>query len=159
MSGNETGYRAQLLQGLVRVTVPLYRRLTRSHTAPWDLTREALAARTPGTLGHALGAFLVRYDLQLMPALESHDVFHVLLGYQQTVLDEARMQCCLVGSGRRSLYSLGTVLLAVATHPGHTLDFAGHVRRGWRLANFSRWDFHSLLEVEVDVLRERIGCR
>lgn len=157
MSSSETGTRAKALQALVRFTVPVYRALTRRPSEAWTVDRATLLAGAEGTLGRALGEFLTRYDLELMPALESHDVFHVLLGYQQTVLDEARMQCCLVGSGRRSLYSLGTVLLAIASYPTHTVDLVRHVLRGRSLANFSRWDFEVLLGAEVEELRARIG--
>ncbi len=91
-----------------------------------------------------------------MAQFESHDVFHVLLAYQPTVLDEARMQYCLAGSGRRSLYSIGTCILAVLVYPEYWKDFKSHFVRGTTLKHFSYWNFETMLTIDIQRLRREI---
>jgi len=147
--GERIGWRALLMQGLVTYSQPLYQRWFRKQQVPWNISTKQLLNYPMHSLGRELGEFLKKYNFSLMAQFESHDVFHVLLGYKPAVLDEARMQYCLLGSGRRSLYTLGTCLIASLIYPDFLLDFKHHYQRGCGLENFSYWDFEAMLSMDI----------
>ena len=152
----DEGWRAALMRKLVVITQPIYRNFSRGNIEKWGMTKAELETYPANSLARRLADFLNHYQFQLMAQLESHDVFHVLLGYSPSVLDEARMQYCLVGSGRYSAYSLGTCLMAVCVYPEHFMDFYENFRRGKKLENFSYWDFKQLLPVDINALKQSI---
>ena len=145
--GARIGWRAMLMHKLVKYSQPLYRRWSRRQQIPWNISNQQLLYYPINSLGHALGQFLQSHNFTLMAQFESHDVFHVLLGYKPTVLDEARMQYCLLGSGRRSLYTIGTCVLSGLVYPDYVMNFRKHYQRGCCLENFSYWDFEAMLGV------------
>jgi ubiquinone biosynthesis protein Coq4 len=151
------GWRASGMRWLVHWTQPLYRYLSRQNTPAWYLTTADLAHYPENSLGKTLANFLQTHNFTLMPLLENHDVFHVLLGYSATVLDEARMQYCLVGSGRYSPYALGTCAIAAICYPERLRDFLCHYRRGKTLCKFSYWNFRCLLAEDIADLRQAIA--
>lgn len=151
------GWRANAMRWLVHYTQPLYRHLSRRKTSAWHLSTADLAHYPENSLGKELAEFLQKHNFTLMTQLESHDVFHVLLVYSARVLDEARMQYCLVGSGRRSLYALGTCAIAAICYPEYLRDFLQHYRRGKTLCNFSYWNFKRLLAEDISDLRQSIA--
>lgn len=151
------GWRAIAMRWLVHYTQPFYRQLSRRKTPVWHLSTDDLTRYPEHSLGKALARFMQKHNFTLMPQLESHDVFHVLLGYSASVLDEARMQYCLVGSGRRSLYALGTCLIAAIVYPEHLRNFLQHYQRGKTLCNFSYWNFKRLLAEDINDLRQSIA--
>lgn len=150
------GWRAKAMHGLVTFAQPLYRRLSRRSQAPWNITKSELLNFPVYSLGRELGVFLDKNDYTLMAQFETHDVFHVLLEYEPTVLDEARMQYCLVGSGKKSLFALGTCFIAIVFYPEYAMDFKRHYQCGKSLENFSYWDFEALLDVDIIELRESL---
>jgi hypothetical protein len=151
------GWRAAGMRWLVSYTQPLYRYLSRRKAPAWELSISDLSAYPENSLGNALAQFLQTHHFTLMAQLESHDVFHVLLGYSASVLDEARMQFCLVGSGRRSLYALGTCAIASFFFPEYLRDFSLHYQRGKAMRHFSYWDFKALLAEDIVCLRKQIA--
>ncbi|MEE9302428.1 MAG: hypothetical protein V3U84_01455 [Thiotrichaceae bacterium] len=144
------------MQKLVSFTQPIYRNLSRKNKTKWQMTTPQLSTFPINSLGWELDCFLKEYNYTLMAQFESHDVFHVLLQYQPTVLDEARMQYCLAGSGRRSLYALGTCILAALIYPEYWKDFKSHFVRGTTLKHFSYWSFEIMLSIDIQKLRREI---
>lgn len=150
------GWRAAIMRQFVVVTQPIYRKLSRRKNSKWQVSKNQLESYPKNSLARRLADFLNHHKFQLMAQLESHDVFHVLLNYNPTVLDEARMQYCLVGSGRYSAYSLGTCLMAICVYPEYFFDFRKHFKRGRLLEHFSYWKFETLLHVDIDELKQSI---
>jgi len=147
-------WRATAMHKLVSFAQPLYRRLSRRNQSAWEITNAQLLNFKANTLGRSLGGFLHTNQFTLMAQFESHDVFHVLLGYKPTVLDEARMQYCLIGSGRRSLYAVGTCVLSGLVYPDYLMDFRKHYQRGCGLEDFSYWDFEAMLGVDIGEIKK-----
>ena len=148
--------RAWLLKKLVNLTSPLYAKFTRASTQAWDYTPKELLKMPAGTLGRRLGAFLTMHSLSLIPKFEEHDVFHVLLAYETNVVDEIKMQCCLLGSRKRSLYVLGTVGLGLVLYPEYIKVFYKAYKRGRFLLPFWKWDFRYLLKENLTDLQALI---
>jgi ubiquinone biosynthesis protein Coq4 len=154
-SENE-GRRAILMRQFVAISQPFYRKFSRRKSTKWRVTMTQLSQYSPDSFGGVLYHFLHIHQFYLMTHFESHDVFHVLLGYTPSVLDEARMQYCLLGSGRYSLYVMMTCFAAVFVYPERCLDFLRHYQRGKTLQHFSYWDFEALLPVAMDCVQKRI---
>jgi len=121
---------------------------------PWGLTAAQLADFPPATLGHALGHHLLANGFELMPRLESHDVWHLLTGIGTDVVSEVALQFLLLGNGKRSLYLLGVVALGGLLFPEAWARFARACRRGQALRPFHRLPVHSLLTVPMARVRQ-----
>jgi len=129
---------------LVDTTQPIYRKWFRRYRPSWQQDIQGLMAYEKESLGYALGIFLKENQLALIPRFEDHDVFHVLLGYAPTVVEESKMQFCLLGSGKRSLYVLGTCAIAWLAFPEYWSGFKTAWRRGKQLRRFHHWYFEYL---------------
>lgn len=141
---------------LVGITYPVYVRLFRRHRPAWQQDQRSLRYYESGSLGRALGFFLAENDMELMPYLENHDVFHVLLNYDATVLAESEMQFCLLGNGKRSLFVLGTCAIAWLAFPEYWSAFRRAFRRGKQLRRFYHWYFEYLLNESLEDLKQFI---
>ena len=148
--------REKLMIQLVEWTKPVYGRFFQKSKIPWNLCKARLKKFPPKTLGKALGDFLEKENLDLMPKFESHDVYHVLLGYKTTVVDEARMQFFLMGNKKYSLYIIGTNIIALIFLPEHLKTFLNEFKRGRNAMAISKWKFQHLLYEPVEVLQKMI---
>ena len=88
-----------------------------------------------------------------MPFLETHDVYHVLLGYKPTIVDEARLYFWLLGNGKRSVEVFSTVLSGFVFLPDYWSDLMQHYRRGKACRNIAKWDFQFLMREDAEILR------
>ncbi len=149
-------YREQYLVQMVEWTKPYYTRWFKSNTEAWCHNRYSLKKFPPKTLGRALGDFLIKEDLELLPKLEDHDVLHVLFKYKTTVVDEARMQFFLLGNRKRSLYALCTAIISIIVVPEHIQDFIREFQVGRKCRSIAKWDFRYLLNEPIDSLRDLI---
>ena len=149
-------WRDHLLIELVEWTKPHYTYWFKKQPA-WQQNLESLKRFPKHSLGNDLACFLERKGLDLMPQLEEHDVMHILLNYDTTVKDEARMQFFLLGNGKRSLYTLATALVALFLVPEGIGAFWRAFRRGRRCRNISQWKFEYLLAEPTSTLRRLIN--
>lgn len=149
-------FRDRFLIGMVDWTKPFYARWFKRTQAAWQQSRSSLQQYPRHSLGYELSQFLDREDLELMPLLEDHDVLHVLLGYDTTVIDEARMQFFLLGNGKRSLYALLTALVALVLVPEGIRQYLEAYRHGRACRNISQWQFEYLLAEPTRLLRQLI---
>jgi len=95
--------RSQVLIALVEKTKYGYIYLTNKKRKHWLVNLAELKEYPENTLGKDLVNFLIQENFGLIPGLESHDVYHVLLGYSTEVEAEAAMQFFLLGNGKKIL--------------------------------------------------------
>jgi len=148
-------WRDQLLIELVERSKPIYAKLFKRHRPAWLQSRDSLLRFPADTLGHALGQFLQREGLDLLHQFESHDVFHVLLDYQTTVIDEVRMQFFLLGNGKRSIYALISAGIGWLGVPEARLLYRQAFQRGCSYCPIHRWKFEHLLNEPLTELRKQ----
>ena len=148
--------REKLLINLVEWTKPWYGRFFQKSKIPWKTNLEKLKKFPPKTLGGDLAHFLEKENLSLMPKFESHDVYHVLLKYKTTVVDEARMQFFLMGNRKYSLYIVGTNLIALIFYPEQIRSFISEFQKGRKAISIAKWNFEFLLNEPTKSLRKMI---
>lgn len=151
--------REKLLIQLVEWTKPIYGRVFQKSKIPWKVGLKKLKQFPPQTLGHDLAHFLEKEGLELMPKFESHDVYHVLLKYKTTVVDEARMQFFLMGNRKYSLYIIGTNIVAIFFLPEHIKAFFKEFKKGRTALPVAQWNFEYLLNEPTKSLRKLIFRR
>ena len=146
-------YREKLLLFLIEKVKPIYRQFLRKSRLPWTINITQLSKFPPKTLGKDLALFLEREKLQLMPFFENHDIMHVLLGYKNTVLEEARMQFFLLGNGKRTLFTIGTCCLSILLLPEFLKQFLKDYKKGRVALSLVKWDFRHLLHEPTALLQ------
>ena len=157
--GTTLTFREKLLINLVEWTKPWYGRFFQKSKMPWKTGLDKLKTFPPKTLGGDLAHFLEKEDLSLMPKFESHDVYHVLLKYKTTVVDEARMQFFLMGNRKYSLLIIGTNMIALIFYPEKIRSFIREFQKGRKAIPIAKWNFEFLLNEPTMSLRKMIFRR
>lgn len=121
---------------------------------PWQEDRDSLLAYPAGTLGHALGCFLTKNGFTMEAKLESHDVFHTIIGFDTKIEDELAMQYFLLGNGKRSLYMFMVLIPGSLLFPEHWLYFKKSHQNGKITPPFYHWDFYKLLNTPLQEIRQ-----
>lgn len=152
-------FRAWLLTSIVEGIKPIYAVLFQRKKMPWCITHEQLRRRAPGTLGRSLADFLDDHRFELLPLYESHDVYHILLGFQASVKDEAAMQCWLLGNRKYSPAVLVTVVASVCLLPEYSRYFYRAFRRGRVSYPIRHWQFEHLLHEPLELLQAVVERR
>ncbi|UZR94598.1 hypothetical protein [Chondrinema litorale] len=70
-----------------------------------------------GTLGREIAECLDKHNLRLVPGYESHDLKHVLLGFNMNPVDEIRLQAFMLGNGNVTLPSITIFLFGFVLLP------------------------------------------
>jgi ubiquinone biosynthesis protein Coq4 len=123
----------------------------------WKYTKEDMRQMPEGSLGRDLAYFLDKNKFDLLPHLEVHDVFHVFLGFEPTIVEESKMQFLLFGNGRRTTDVLGTVLSAMILLPDCWSELLHHYRMGKAYKKFIDWDYGNMLLVDTESFKKAIG--
>ena len=150
-------FRSRLFITLVEQTKYTYIQWTNKKRNSWAITMADLVTYPKGTLGKDLANFLIQEKFDLIAGLESHDVYHVLLEYGTAVEAEAEMQFFLLGNGKRSLYAIGTSLVAFLMMPDQWLAFWKAYDRGRHSTKVHLWNFQFLLKEETAQLHALIN--
>lgn len=148
--------REQLAIILVEWTKPLYVRLFKQRRKAWGQSIASLKRYPPASLGRALGSFLEQHNFKLLPKLEDHDVLHVLLQYQTTIVGEIRMQYFLLGNRKRSFYACFTALVGVLLVPEELKSYSQAFQKGRQCISISQWNFEHLLSEPLELLQQQI---
>jgi hypothetical protein len=116
----------------------------------------ALADYPEGSLGREIGDCLRRHGLHPLPFYESHDLKHVLLGYDMTPVDEIRLQAFMVGNGNHSLASLALFAIGAVLLPEEWPAFRRAFRRGKATVPISCWTVSTHGYCNADALRRTL---
>ncbi|MBR9921068.1 MAG: hypothetical protein GYB31_09530 [Bacteroidetes bacterium] len=149
-------FRGQLLFGVVEFVKPIYARLFQRSKRPWKTQLPQLRSFPTGSLGRELATFCDEHQFELLPLYESHDVYHLLLGYPPTVPGEGAMQYCLLGNGKKSTAVYITVLFSFLLLPEYIPQFIRAYKHGKAARSIGDWQFEHLLYEPVTELQELI---
>jgi hypothetical protein len=144
--------RERVLSNTVGFLNPIYKTIMPRNRA-WTLTKTDLRQFPTATLGKDLANFMDANNFDILPYLETHDIYHVLLGYQPTIVEEARLYFCLFGNGKYSFEVINTVLVSLVLLPDYWGDLFRHYERGRACRSIAKWDFRYLLHEDTEVLK------
>lgn len=92
-----------------------------------------------GSLGKEIANTLAHHNVTLVPRYESHDLKHVLLGYDMTPEDEIRMQAFMIGNGNYSIPSFTIFLFGALLLPDLWSTFHKDFKKGLNTIPISDW--------------------
>lgn len=149
-------FRAYVLVWLThKMALPLLKRIRKPQK--FSYTKEDLYKMQDGTLGKDLILMLDKNKLDLLPYYVKHDIKHILLGYDTTGEGEVCLQCFMLGNGHISFPVAATVSFGFLTMPEYWGMFLKAVKRGRKSASLKNWQWHSLLEISTQSLKEKIN--
>lgn len=115
----------------------------------WEINIPELIQLPADSLGFHLGCFLLKYNFEIQPKLEDHDVIHVLTNTGISVVEEIGMQYYLFGNGKRSLYLLLVILSGTLFYPTKLSYFKNEFSKGKQAHPFYNLDFLNILSVPI----------
>lgn len=154
-STHHFSFRDWISTHLVEIFKPFYI-MVLSRKKRWQADADFLKKLPKGSLGHDLFLFLRENNFKLIPKAESHDVLHVLLGYDTSIVGEACLQTMLMANGKRSLPTLVTSLVSQLFYPENREQLHQAYLRGEAAHHFHSWNFEVLLHVPTQEVRKMI---
>lgn len=145
--------RGWVMEQLFHWSYPLYGFLFKQKRQAWSWTTRQLKHFAPGSLGKEIFHFLSNNGFEMLAKFESHDALHVLLEYSTHIVDEVRMQFCLLGNGKRTPYLFAVVTIGWLAFPECWHLFIDAFKRGRKFAPIHRWEFEHLLKEPMHLLR------
>ncbi|MGH2521325.1 MAG: hypothetical protein ACRDH2_02375 [Anaerolineales bacterium] len=147
--------RRRLLSLMIRYSVPslnLFR-----YPPAWPYSLEALSHYPSGSWGVELAHFLQSRHLEFLPKYETHDAWHVLLGYDTNVPGELRLQAFMFGNRSASFAGRVLLLLGMLLMPELWLQCRHDFARGRNSPRLAEWDIPSLLSCSLKTLTAQIA--
>ena len=128
-------WRERILRTGVAYYYPFYA-LFRKKQSSWHLNSQILLNYPSNSLGYALGLFLAHHQFELYDKCENHDIFHVILNYDVSVLGELQLVFCLLGNGRYTLTNMLASMAGILLYPEYIRKFKYAYLRGRALPLF-----------------------
>jgi ubiquinone biosynthesis protein Coq4 len=150
---NNTNRREYYLLRFLSWVTPFHASVFRRRRVAWGLNTADLCRFPTETLGHSLGLFLRRHNLEPVAKAERHDCFHVLLGFGASLKEETSMQWFLIGNGKLSLFTYGTAVLAILMLPEYFGSYYRAFISGRNAPSIHNWNFYKLLHCDARHLR------
>jgi len=121
---------------------------------PWEVTQRELLEYPDETLGFQLGCFLLKYNFEIQPKLEDHDIIHILTNTGITVPEEIGMQYYLYGNGKRSLYLFIVIITGTLFYPTKITYFLKQFKRGKKAFQFHYLDYSKMLLIPIQTIQQ-----
>ena len=125
----------------------------------WDINVNQLIQLPSDSLGFHLGCFLLKYNFDIQPKLEDHDIIHVLTNTGISVVEEIGMQYYLLGNGKRSLYLLMVIITGTLFYPTRFRYFKQQYERGKQAHEFYGLDFLNMLSIPITNLQQTFNIK
>lgn len=126
------------------------------NTESLTIRTSQLSSLPKGTLGHAVSRCLTEHKLKLVPNFESHDLKHVLLGYDMTPEDEIRLQAYMIGNGNYSLPSFLIFFFGAILLPEMLPTFYRDYCKGRHSLKISEWTLEDYACGSLDNLIQQV---
>ncbi|GGB74210.1 hypothetical protein GCM10007424_12660 [Flavobacterium suaedae] len=123
---------------------------------PYKLKERKLSAMTDGTLGKAISNCLRDNNLSLVPGYESHDLKHVILGYEMTPVDEIRMQAFMLGNRNYTLPCFIILIFGMVLLPSKWSLFFKDFNKGRNAKPIALWSVEEYADKDLSVLQYEV---
>ena len=125
----------------------------------WEIEINQLIQLPNDSLGFHLGCFLLKYNFEIQPKLEDHDIIHVLTNTGISVVDEIGMQYYLYGNGKRSLYLIMVIVSGTLFYPTRFSYFKQQYKRGKTAHEFYGLDFLNMLSIPLTHIQQTFNIQ
>ena len=142
-----------LIEKMYELSKKPYQKFFKKNKA-WDVSIPELIQHPQESLGFHLGCFLLKYNFEIQPKLEDHDVIHVLTNTGISVPEEIGMQYYLLGNGKKSLYLYMVIASGTFFYPTRLKQFVAEYQRGKSAHEFYHLDYLKMLKIPVTTIRE-----
>ena len=146
------------IEKMYEISKKPYQRFFKKGNA-WDINVNQLIQLPSDSLGFHLGCFLLKYNFEIQPKLEDHDIIHVLTNTGISVVEEIGMQYYLYGNGKRSLYLLMVILSGTLFYPTQFLYFKQQYQRGKTAHEFFGLDFFNMLTIPITNIQQTFNIK
>lgn len=138
-----------LIETLYKIIKTPYQMVFKKTRNVWNVSIQEFLKQDENSLGFHLGCFLLKYNFQIQPQLEEHDVYHVLTNTGITVKEEIDMQFYLFGNGKRSLFVFIVMFTGLFFYPFEYKSFINAYRKGKKAHQFYHLDFLKMLHIPL----------
>lgn len=125
----------------------------------WKYPQEVLCQMPDGSVGKALDDYLKKMHFELIEGYESHDVKHILTGYEMETLGEIRMQFYLCGNGNKTFPALFTMAFGLFLIPEHMLTFWDDYDQGKKSRSLVHLDYESVITDSLSGARQALNIQ
>jgi ubiquinone biosynthesis protein Coq4 len=125
----------------------------------WDVNVSKLIQLPTDSLGYHLGCFLLKYNFEIQPKLEDHDVIHVLTNTGISVEEEIGMQYYLFGNGKQSFYLIMVILSGTLFYPTRFNYFIRQYQKGKTTHQFYELDFLNMLSLPITTIQQSFNIK
>ncbi|MCW1149060.1 hypothetical protein [Flavobacterium lacisediminis] len=125
----------------------------------WEVKVNQLIQLPNDSLGFHLGCFLLKYNFEIQPKLEDHDIIHVLTNTGISVVEEIGMQYYLFGNGKRSLYLIMVIVSGTLFYPTRFSYFKQQYKRGKTAHEFYGLDFLNMLSIPLTHIQQTFNIQ
>ena len=146
------------IEKMYEISKKPYQRFFKKGNA-WDINVNKLIQLPSDSLGFHLGCFLLKYNFEIQPKLEDHDIIHVLTNTGISVVEEIGMQYYLLGNGKRSLYLWMVILSGTLFYPTRFSYFKQQYKRGKAAHEFYGLDFLNMLSVPLTHIQQTFNIQ
>ncbi|WP_417357508.1 hypothetical protein [Flavobacterium sp.] len=109
-----------------------------------------------GTIGYDVAKCLDDHNLSLVPKYESHDLKHVLLGYEMTPVHEIRMQAFMLGNGNYTVPCFAILLFGAILLPDEWSTFYNDFKLGRKSMSVSAYTIEDYASFNTISLRQEV---
>ena len=125
----------------------------------WNLNVTDFLKYPQDSLGFHLGCFLLKYNFNVQPSLEEHDVYHILTNTGATVKDEIDMQFYLLGNGKRSPFVFIVIITGLFFYPLELKNFIKTYKKGKQAHLFHHLDFSKMLTIPIKTIQQTFNIK
>lgn len=147
-----------LVEKMYEITKKPYQKFFKKGT-PWNLTPAQLIQYNPDSLGFHLGCFLLKYNFEMEPKLEDHDVIHLLTNTSVSVPDEIAMQYFLLGNGKKRIYLFIVIFIGTVFYPKELNKFILNFKRGKSAHRIHDLDFQKMLFIPIKTIQTMFNIK
>ena len=146
------------IEKMYEISKKPYQRFFKKRNA-WNVNVKQLLQLQSDSLGFHLGCFLLKYNFEIQPKLEDHDIIHVLTNTGISVVEEIGMQYYLLGNGKRSLYLGMVIITGTLFYPIRFSYFKQQYQRGKQAHEFYGLDFLNMLSVPISNIQQTFNIK